>query len=68
MPSRVRSVRSPLAAEVKFLALTEDNLVSRVVHEGLREDKPAWEVRGEIPHPKQGADETGAPERRPRTR
>jgi hypothetical protein len=39
-------------AEVKFLTWTDDNLLRQVVYEGLREDKPAAEVRRPIPHPK----------------
>jgi ABC-type uncharacterized transport system fused permease/ATPase subunit len=31
---------------------TEDNLLRQVVYEGLREDKPAAEVRRAMPHPK----------------
>jgi len=37
---------------VKFLSWTQDNLLRQVVYEGLREDKPAKEVRREVPHPK----------------
>jgi len=44
-----------LVAEVKFLTWTEDNLLRQVVYEGLREDKPAIEVRRSVPHPKAGA-------------
>ena len=47
--SRVRWVRPELVAEVKFLTWTEDNLLRQVVYEGLREDKPAAEVRREQP-------------------
>jgi bifunctional non-homologous end joining protein LigD len=47
--SRVHWVRPELVAEVKFLTWTEDNLR---VYEGLREDKPAREVRLEAPRPK----------------
>jgi bifunctional non-homologous end joining protein LigD len=43
--SRVQWVRPELVAEVKYLAWTEDNLLRQVVYEGLREDKPAPEVR-----------------------
>ncbi len=38
-------MRPELVAEVKFLTWTEDNLLRQVVYEGLREDKPAAEVR-----------------------
>jgi DNA ligase D-like protein (predicted ligase) len=50
--SRVHWVRPELVAEVKFLTWTEDNLLRQVVYEGLREDKPAAEVRREVPHGK----------------
>ena len=33
--------------EVKFLTWTGDNLLRQVVYQGLREDKPAAEVRRE---------------------
>ena len=45
--SRVHWVRPELVAEVKFLTWTDDNLLRQVVYEGLREDKPAREVRRE---------------------
>jgi ATP-dependent DNA ligase len=35
--------------EVKYLAWTGDNLLRQVVCEGLREDKPAADVRREVP-------------------
>jgi DNA ligase D-like protein (predicted ligase) len=54
--SRVHWVRPELVAEVKFLTWTEDNLLRQVVYEGLREDKPAIEVRREVPHPKRVRD------------
>jgi bifunctional non-homologous end joining protein LigD len=50
--SRVHWVRPELVAEVKFLTWTEDNLLRQVVYEGLRHDKPAAEVRRDVPHPK----------------
>ena len=50
--SRVHWVRPELVAEVKFLSWTEDNLLRQVVYEGLREDKPAAEVRRAKPPPK----------------
>jgi len=52
--SRVHWVRPELVAEVKFLSWTEDNLLRQVVYEGLREDKPAKEVRQEVPRRKSG--------------
>jgi ATP-dependent DNA ligase len=48
---RVHWVRPELVAEVKFLAWTEGNLLRQVVYEGLREDKPAREVRRAVPKP-----------------
>jgi ATP-dependent DNA ligase len=47
--SRVHWVRPELVAEVKFLTWTEDNLLRQVVYQGLREDKPAAEVRRPVP-------------------
>jgi ATP-dependent DNA ligase len=52
--SRVHWVRPELVVKGKFLAWTEDNLLRQVIYEGLREDKPAREVRREVPHPKSG--------------
>ena len=43
--SRVHWVRPELVAEVNFLTWTDENLLRQVVYEGLREDKPAAEVR-----------------------
>ena len=61
--SWVHWARPELGVEVKFLAWTEDNLLRQVVHEGLREDKPAAEVRRPRPHPKS----TGSTRKSPRT-
>src|SRR3954451_13597259 len=47
--ARVHWVRPGLVAEVKYLTWTEDNLLRQVVYEGLREDKPAAEVRRPVP-------------------
>jgi bifunctional non-homologous end joining protein LigD len=47
--SRVHWVRPELVAEVKFLTWTDDNLLRQVVYEGLREDKPAQQVRRSPP-------------------
>jgi ATP-dependent DNA ligase len=44
-----------LVAKVKYLTWTNDNLLRQVVYEGLREDKPAAEVRRELPRPKLGS-------------
>jgi bifunctional non-homologous end joining protein LigD len=49
--SRVHWVRPELVAEVKYLTWTDDNLLRQVVYEGLRDDKPAAEVRRSAPHP-----------------
>jgi bifunctional non-homologous end joining protein LigD len=49
--SRVHWVRPELVAEVTFLTWTRDNLLRQVVYQGLREDKPAREVRREVPRP-----------------
>ena len=49
--SRVHWVRPELVADVKYLTWTADNLPRQVVHEGLRQDKPAAEVRREMPYP-----------------
>ena len=54
--SCVHWVRPELVAEVKFLTWTDDNLLRQVVYLGLREDKPAREVRRHVPHPKLAAD------------
>jgi bifunctional non-homologous end joining protein LigD len=43
--SRVHWVQPELVAEVKFLTWTDDNLLRQVAYLGLREDKPASEVR-----------------------
>ena len=66
--SRVHWVRPELVAEVKFLAWTEDNLLAQVVYEGLREDKPAREVRREVPLPTPGGGLNNAPGRKPSSR
>ena len=50
--SRVQWVRPELVVEVMFIAWTEDNLLRQVVYKGLREDKPAAEVRREMPYAK----------------
>ena len=47
--SRIHWVRPELVVEVKYLTWTGDNLLRQVVYEGLREDKPAAEVRRAVP-------------------
>jgi ATP-dependent DNA ligase len=49
--SRVHWVRPELVVEVESLTWTDDNLLRQVVYHGLREHKPAAEVRSP-PHPK----------------
>jgi ATP-dependent DNA ligase len=53
--SRIHWVRPELVVEVKYLTWTGDNLLRQVVYEGLREDKPASEVRREMPNAKPNA-------------
>jgi DNA ligase D-like protein (predicted ligase) len=43
--SRVHWVRPELVVEVKFLTWTGEGLLPQVVYQGLREDKPATDVR-----------------------
>jgi len=50
--SRVHWLEPELVVEAKFLAWTGDNLLRQVVYEGLREDKPAPEVRRDAPESK----------------
>ena len=47
--SRVHWVRPKLVAEVTYLTWTDDGLLRHVVYQGLREDKPARDVRRERP-------------------
>ena len=49
--SRVNWVRPELVCEVRFLTWTADGLLRDVSFEGLREDKPAREVRRSRPAP-----------------
>jgi len=43
--SRVHWVRPELVVQVKFLAWTDQGLLRQVIYQGVREDKPAREVR-----------------------
>jgi hypothetical protein len=45
-------IRPELVAEAKYLTCPGDNLLRQVVYEGLREDKPATDVRRAVPHPR----------------
>jgi len=50
--SRVHWARPELVVEVNYLIWTLDNLLRQVVYVGLREDRPARDVRRSVPHPK----------------
>jgi len=43
--SRLRRVKPKLVAEVTYLTWADDGLLRHVVYQGLREDKPAQDVR-----------------------
>jgi hypothetical protein len=67
--SRVHWVRPELVVEVKFLTWTQEGLLRQVIYQGLREDKPARDVRrsppdGALRHPEprlaKGKPATGA--------
>ena len=45
--SRVHWVEPKLVAEIAYLTWTADNLLRQTVYVGLREDKPAEQVRRE---------------------
>jgi ATP-dependent DNA ligase len=47
---RVHWVRPEPVCDVTFLTWTADGLLRQVTYQGLREDKPASEVRRPIPH------------------
>jgi hypothetical protein len=47
--SRVHWVRPELVAEVTYLTWTDDGLLRHVVYQGLRDDKPASQVRRDLP-------------------
>ena len=47
--SKVHWVRPVLVAEITYLTWSEDGLLRHTVFVGLREDKPAKEVRREAP-------------------
>jgi ATP-dependent DNA ligase len=47
--SRVQWVKPKLVAQVKFLTWTADGLLRQVRYQGLREDKPAMDVRSPVP-------------------
>jgi ATP-dependent DNA ligase len=50
--SRVHWVRPQLVVAIKFLSWTDDSLLRQASYQGLREDRPASEVRGFVPDPK----------------
>jgi ATP-dependent DNA ligase len=47
--SRVHWVKPQLVAEITYLTWTEDGLLRQTVYVGLRSDKPAAEVRRDLP-------------------
>ena len=47
--SKVQWVRPELVAEITYLSWEDDGLLRHTVFLGLREDKPAREVRREAP-------------------
>jgi ATP-dependent DNA ligase len=47
IPSRVHWVEPKIVAEITYLTWTADNLLRHTVYVGLREDKPATDVRRE---------------------
>ena len=47
--SRVHWVEPQLVAEITYLTWTADGLLRHTVYLGLRSDKPAMEVRREVP-------------------
>ena len=49
--SKVHWVRPELVAEITYLSWSEDGLLRHTVFVGLREDKPANDVRREQPGP-----------------
>jgi bifunctional non-homologous end joining protein LigD len=49
--SKVHWVRPELVAEITYLGWTDEPLLRHTVFVGLREDKPANEVRREVPQP-----------------
>jgi DNA ligase D-like protein (predicted ligase) len=48
-PSRVHWVEPQLVAEITYLTWTSDGLLRQTVYIGLRSDKPATQVRREVP-------------------
>jgi DNA ligase D-like protein (predicted ligase) len=64
----VHWVRPALVAEVKYLTWTGDNLLRQVVYEGLRVDKPAAEVRRELPHAQPGTQSRTVSAKKPAAR
>ena len=50
--SRVHWVRPKLVVEVNYLTWMLDNLPRQIAYVGLREDKPARDVRRPVPRPK----------------
>jgi len=54
-PRAAQQLRRRWLPRLPRLTWTEDNLLRQVVYEGLREDKPAAEVRRPAPHRQAGS-------------
>jgi bifunctional non-homologous end joining protein LigD len=58
-PRGARFVEPELVAEIEFRQWTRDRILRHSAYKGLREDKPAREVRIEIPAAKDGNEDMG---------
>ena len=57
--SKAHWVKPELVAEVTYLTWSDEGLSRFTVFVGLREDKPAWEVRRETPAPRNNQPRSG---------
>jgi bifunctional non-homologous end joining protein LigD len=58
-PREARFVEPQLVAEIEFRQWTQNRILRHSVYKGLRDDKPAREVRMEIPAASDGNEDTG---------
>jgi bifunctional non-homologous end joining protein LigD len=58
-PRGAHFVEPELVAEIEFRQWTRDRILRHSAYKGLREDKPAGEVRMEIPAARDGNEDTG---------